>query len=88
MSCSFNEGNTYYDIKQNKVYSKFPKEEFYVSPDPVAGLYVRYERHAVGRALLRCHRAVRNYLKHLAKLSKLTKLCTCYALVCAVDNLG
>jgi hypothetical protein len=45
----FHEGNTYYDIKRDKVYSQFTKEEFYVSPDPVSKLYDYYEGNVLGR---------------------------------------
>jgi hypothetical protein len=47
----FNEGNTYYDIKRDKVYAKFSKEKFYVSPDPVSELYDYYEGNVLSRIL-------------------------------------
>jgi hypothetical protein len=40
---------SYYDIKRDKVYAKFPKEEFYVSPDPVNTLYDYYEDNILDR---------------------------------------
>jgi hypothetical protein len=45
----FHEGHTYYDIKRDKVYATFPKEEFCVSPDPVSTLYDSYEGTILGR---------------------------------------
>src|SRR5262245_18004598 len=47
----FKEANTYYDIKRDKVYSNFPKKEFYVSPDPVNELYDYYEGNVLSRIL-------------------------------------
>jgi hypothetical protein len=47
----FHQVNTYYDIKRDKVYSKFPKEEFYVSPDPVSTLFDYYEGNIPDRIL-------------------------------------
>ena len=63
----FNEGNTYYDIKRDKVYSKFPKEEFYVSPDPVSKLYGYYEGNVLDRILLRWNAAVKTLVKRITK---------------------
>ena len=47
----FKEGNSYYDIKRDKVYSKFPREEFYLSPDPIDELYGFYERNLVNKII-------------------------------------
>ena len=63
----FNEGNTYYDIKRDKVYSKFPKEEFYVSPDPVSKLYGYYEGNVLDRILLRSNVAVKTLVRRIMK---------------------
>ena len=35
----------------DKVYTKFPKEEFYVAPDPVSTLYDYYEGNVLDRIL-------------------------------------
>jgi len=65
----FNEGNTYYDIKRDKVYSKFPKDEFYVSPDPVSKLYGFYEENLLGRILLRSNAAVKTLARRGRKVA-------------------
>jgi len=65
----FNEGNTYYDIKRDKVYSKFPKDEFYISPDPVSKLYGFYEENLLGRILLRSNAAVKTLARRGRKVA-------------------
>jgi hypothetical protein len=59
----FMEGKSYYDIKRNKVYSKFPKEEFYLSPDPINELYGYYERNLVNKIVYKAKSGIRTFLK-------------------------
>jgi len=59
----FKEGNNYYDIKRDKVYSKFPKEEFYVAPDPINELYDFYERSLANKIIDKSKTAIKNFLQ-------------------------
>ena len=60
----FKEGNSYCDIKRDKVYSKFPKEEFYLSPDPVDELYSFYERNLVNKIIHKAKTGIESFLKN------------------------
>jgi hypothetical protein len=59
----FKEGNNYYDIKRDKVYVKFPQDEFYVSPDPVKELYNFYERNLVNKIIDKSKTGIKNFFK-------------------------
>jgi len=60
----FVEGKSYYDIKRSKVYLKFPREEFYVSPDPVNELYGFYETNLMNRIIGKSKAGIKNFLKN------------------------
>lgn len=38
----FPEGQAFYDIKRDRIFNLWPREQFYVSPDDVAGLFAVY----------------------------------------------
>ena len=59
----FKEGNSYYDIKRDKVYSKFPKEEFYLSGDPINELYGFYERNLVNKIIDKSKSVMKDFVK-------------------------
>ena len=49
----FHEGRRFYDLKRNRQYTEWDRDEFYVAPDDYAALMRRFERPALHRALLR-----------------------------------
>lgn len=49
----FHEGRRFYDLKRNRQYTEWERDEFYVAPDDYAALMRRFERPALQRALLR-----------------------------------
>jgi hypothetical protein len=60
----FKEGKRYYDIKRDKIYSEFPKDEFYISPDPVQELYDDYEAGPLNKTI----RRLRSRISAIARL--------------------
>ena len=59
----FSEGRAYYDIKRDKIYSHFPRDQFYVSPDPVDALYDFYEGSSVKRILYKAKAGINKLVK-------------------------
>lgn len=58
----FNEGKRYYDLKREKIYTKFPTEEFYLSPDPVDELYESYQENLLTRLIKKSIRVTEKLL--------------------------
>lgn len=63
----FHEGRRFWDLKRDRLYDRFPRDEFYVAPDDYPALTRRYERPLALQRLDQGYRRGRAYLAHVLK---------------------
>lgn len=63
----FDEGRRFYDLKRNRLYTEWDRDEFYIGPEDYAALMRRFERSALHRALLRSTDRAKRALTRVAR---------------------
>lgn len=63
----FHEGRRFWDLKRNRLFERFSRDEFYVAPDDYLGLMRRYERPLALQRLDFGYRRGRAYLAHVGR---------------------
>lgn len=63
----FPEGRRFYDLKRNRLYTDWERDEFYIGPEDYAALIRRFERSALHRALLRSTDRAKRALARVAR---------------------
>jgi hypothetical protein len=63
----FPEGRRFYDLKRNRVYTDWERDEFYIAPEDYEALMRRFGRSALHRALLRSTDRAKRALARVAR---------------------
>ena len=63
----FREGRRFYDLKRDRLYTQWNRDEFYIGPEDYAALMRRFERPALHRALLRGSDRAKRVLARVAR---------------------
>jgi hypothetical protein len=63
----FHEGRRFCDLKRNRIYAEWDRDEFYIGPEDYAALMRRFERPALHRALLRSTDRAKRALARVAR---------------------
>jgi hypothetical protein len=63
----FEEGRRYYDLSRDRVYDRWPRDDFYIAPDDYLGLMRRYESTGFAGALLRARWSATRFLGGLRR---------------------